>query len=369
MSGLLCALILASSAPARAQDTAGSNTGRQSFPAMMNPAISANGLFLAGMQMNDGSFVGRPPGEGEEDPNELAGQGEAFGTGLALQELEVQLQSVVDPYFKANLILALPGGEGIEAEEAYVTLTSIPRLLINIGKFKQPFGRENLAHTHALLKIDKSLVGQRMLGGEGLNDMGINVALLLPTPWFSELTVGADAGNNEVLYGNGGPAGLGTMAHWKNLLDLSQDTSMELGFSGATGLDAFDGRSVIGGADFTLRSHGRSRHQWNRMLWQSEFMWMQRENAPEDEALGGFYTTFEYSFSRRIWLGGSYDYVGLGSTEEPSMAATLIAIFAPTEFSALRVSGERQFLPGDHTIDSVVAQLNFTIGNHPAHSY
>ncbi len=332
----------------------------QTFPGLMNPAISVNGLFLAGIESDDGAIV--------KEPSELAGRGEGFGTGLAVQELEIQFQAAVDPYFKANLVVAIPGDEPFEVEEGYLTLTSLPRVLVNIGKIKEPFGRENLAHTHALLTIDKSLIGQRVFGEEGLNDIGLNAQILLPTPWFSELTIGGDAGNNEVVLGSGDPEGLSGMVHWKNLFDLGETATLEAGISGLIGKNAFDGRSIVAGADVTIKGGGRGRRQWNRYVWQNEFLIMDRQGADEDARLGGLYSTFEYALSRRWWIGGRYDYVGVFS-DDTAMAGTLIGVFAPTEFSAVRIQAQRQFLPDGHTADSIVGQLNFTLGAHPAHSY
>jgi hypothetical protein len=96
---------------------------------------------------------------------------------------------------------------------------------------------------------------------------------------------------------------------------------------------------------------------------------MAREGAPEDAELGGGYSTLEYSLGKRWWIGGRGDYVGLASDEDPTTAGSLIVVLAPTEFSAFRVQAQRQFLPEGHTADSLVGQLNFTIGTHPAHSY
>lgn len=340
--------------------------GNQTFPGLMNPAISANGLFLAGLERQDGVFVGLP---GEEEEGGLPGQGETFGTGLAIQELELQFTAAVDPYLRANMILALPGGEGIEAEEVYLTFTSIPRVLVNVGKMREPIGRENLAHTHALLTVDRALISQRVFGAEGQSDMGVNAAVLLPLPWYSEVILGVDAGNNEVLYGSGLPEGLGSYARWKNLAELGELATVELGVSGHTGLNAFDGRSALGGADLTLRGQGRAQNQWRRVIWQNELLVMSRENAEDDAMLGGLYSTLQVSPSRRVWVGGRFDYVGLLSTEAPTLGATAIAMITPTEFSAFRLQAQRQFLPDGHTVDSVVAQANFTIGTHPAHNY
>ncbi len=355
---------------AAAQDLPPPAPAGQTFPGAMNPSMSFNGLFLGGAEWDDGEIAGPHLG-GEAGEVAFPGAGETYGTGLNVQEMELQIQSNVDPYFKANVVLAIPGTEGLEIEEGYVQLVSIPRITVTVGKLKEPFGRENQTHTHALLTVDKSLVGQRVFGGEGLNDVAVNAAWLMPTPWFSELTLGVDRGSHEIVLNSGEPDGVGAMAHWRNLFDLSSGTTLEIGLSGLSGLNAYDGRSAVAGTDVTLKSHGRGRRQFNKLIWQSEYLWMDVDGAPADARLGGLYSTIEYAIARRFWLGGRYDLVGIPEPPEggQTQAATLIGVFVPTEFSALRLQGQRQFLPDDRTIDSVVAQLDFTIGAHPAHSY
>lgn len=353
-------------------------TPTQNFAALANPGISANGLFLAGIESDDGTIA--PPSWTGESAD-LAGKGETFGTGLSVQEMEIQLTSAVDPYFKANIVLAIPGTEGIEVEEGFVTVTGIPRMLINIGKIKEPFGRENLTHTHALLTIDRALISQRLFGEEGLNDVGVNAQILLPLPWYSQVTVGADAGQNDVVLGSGDAGGFGYLAHWKNVVDLGDNTTAEIGVSGLTGLDNIGGRSNVGGVDLTIKSHGSSKRQWNRLVWQSELMFADMgdakpgSNGGADTQIGGLYSTLEYSLTRRFWLGGRFDLVGLAPTGPTAvdggqtLGATAIAAFAPTEFSGVRMQAQRQFLPGGHTADSLTAQLSFVIGVHPGHAY
>ncbi|MSQ02083.1 MAG: hypothetical protein EXR71_09360 [Myxococcales bacterium] len=340
----------------------------QTFLGALNPQISFNGLFIAGAQLDDGAFADPHLG-GEAGEPAFEGAGESYGTGLNVQEMELQLRAAVDPYFNANVVLAVPGTEGIEVEEGYVQLVSIPRTTITIGKIKEGFGRENLTHTHALLTVDKSLVGQALLGGEGLNDVGVNAAFLLPTPWYSEILVSADRGSHAVLFNSGKPAGFGYLAHWKNLLALSYETSVELGVSGAAGQNDDEGLSKLGGVDITVKSHGRGSRQRNRLIWQSELMFLDRDGE-RGRTLGGVYSTVEYSLTSRVWLGGRYDYLGIaGRDSDQAQAATAIFVYAPTEFSAVRVQAQRQWAPAGHTVDSVVGQLNFTIGAHPAHSY
>ncbi len=364
------------SLPSRAMAADGGGGG-QSFISAMNPGISANGLFLAGVESDDGTIQ---PASWTGKSQALAGKGETYGTGISVQEMEVQLTAAVDPYFKANMVLSIPGTEGIGVEEGNVTMTAVPHLLLNIGKIKEPFGRENMTHTHALLTIDRALISQKVFGSEGLNDVGINAQYMLPLPWYSQFTLGFDAGQNDVVLGSGNAGGLGYLAHWKNLIDLSDNYSAEIGVSGLTGLDDIGGRSVVGGADITVKGHGSNHHQWNRLIWQNEFIYANKTGSranlsTDDRQLGGFYSTLEYSLTRVFWLGGRFDLVGLpGATEKSwnggqTLAGTAIAVLAPTEFSSFRVQAQRQFLPGGHTADSVTGQLNFVIGVHPAHSY
>ncbi len=339
----------------------------QDFPGLMNPSIAVNGLFLAGVQTRDGTLTGPA---GADEP--LPGEGETFGTGLSAQEFEVQFKAAVDPYLDANVVLAVPGFEGIEIEEGYVTLRTLPGVLVRAGKIKEAFGRENLTHTHALLTVDRALVSQAVFGEEGLNDVGIDAQFLLPAPWFSELTLGVDAGSNEVVLGSGAPGGVGTMAHWRNLVDLGDTTTLELGVSGLTGLAAAGGRSVVGGIDLTLKGHGTGARQFQRIVWQNELLVAQRRDAGTTTTVAdGLYSTLEGSFSRRFWLGGRFDVVGLDADTAAgrTLGASVIGVFAPTEFSAYRLQAQRQFLPDGHTSDSLVGQLSFTLGAHPAHAY
>ena len=60
---------------------------------------------------------------------------------LEMREAEVSLQAVVDPYARADFFLAA-SPEGLEIEEGFLTLTSLPGgLLAKVGQLKEQFGR------------------------------------------------------------------------------------------------------------------------------------------------------------------------------------------------------------------------------------
>ena len=99
------------------------------------------------------------------------------------------MSSSVDSYLRADLILALPGGEGVEMEEGFVTTLGLPsNLALKVGKFYADLCKHNSLHTHRFPFIDPPLVNERLLGDEGLNEVGISLNWLAPTPLYSELS-------------------------------------------------------------------------------------------------------------------------------------------------------------------------------------
>ena len=127
---------------------------------------------------------------------------------LSLQESEVSLQAIVDPYARADFFLAF-GEEGVEVEEGYVTFPALPGgLLVKAGKFRAAFGRQNEWHNHSLPWIDRPLVAFNLLGGDigepdtGIKDAGVSVSRLIPAPGelFLEATAQVYRGDSGTLF-------------------------------------------------------------------------------------------------------------------------------------------------------------------------
>ena len=89
-------------------------------------------------------------------------QGSYISTGKKnvdayLNETEISLQSVVDPYIRADFFLsfgrdAITGKYGVEVEEGYLTTLALPaKLQLKAGKFKEAVGRINPIPTPCLL--------------------------------------------------------------------------------------------------------------------------------------------------------------------------------------------------------------------------
>ncbi|HWH80276.1 MAG TPA: hypothetical protein VNT76_23010, partial [Candidatus Binatus sp.] len=160
-----------------------------------NPAISVNGLFGGGYSSNP------------ETTRRLSNPD--FRNGFNFQEAEFQFTADVDPYWKANFILAVDRAGKVDIEEGYVTSEQLPYDLmprdtsLKLGKFYAGFGKHNLLHAHQFPFINRPLISQAVFGDEGLKEPGLGVSYLLPSSWFSEVTFQGLAGENDALFRNG----------------------------------------------------------------------------------------------------------------------------------------------------------------------
>lgn len=255
--------------------------------------------------------------------NLIGAAGPAAGTSSiapqpswTLQESEVSLQSVVDPYARADFFLAF-GEEGVEVEEGYVTFNALPAgLLLKGGKFRANFGRLNAFHNHSLPWVDRPIVMFNLLGGStdepdtGIKDAGISVSRHFP---LGNVFVEA---NGEVFRGESGAifkasrrSDLSAVAHLKNYLDLSERANVEAGLSYGRGKNenGSDYATEIYGADFTYRWRPLERAIYRSLALRSELIWSRREQLDRRVNAFGYYTSADYQFARRWTAGVRYD--------------------------------------------------------------
>jgi len=332
-----------------------------------NPAISVNGLF-------GGGYSSRPA-----MTRRLTGLD--FQNGFNFQEAEFQFTADVDPYWKANFILAVNRAGNAEIEEGYVTSEQLPYDLLprdtslKLGKFFAGFGKHNLLHAHQFPFIDPPLVNQAVFGDEGLKEPGVGLAYLLPTSWFSEITFQGLAGENDRLFRaseDAKPRGA-YLGRWKNFFDLSDETTLELGNSYIAGRNSDAGHrlSQAVGADLTIKWRPLRQSMEKRLIWQNEYIFFQRDRSRDPSSRGGgLYSSLQYQFSRLWWLQGRYDLLGVPKLDDGRKHrwTTLVAL-VPSEFSALRLQHSYTTQDRGGPVNQVLLQLSFTIGSHPAHQY
>lgn len=390
------------------QPAATQGGGAVSAAARLLPNISVIGDFIV-----DAS----PEGSTQED-----------GTRAGVREVELALQSVVDPYFRGDFILGLSDLEGIAIEEAYITTASLPwQLQARLGRFHMPLGKQNTTHRAELHTIEYPHVIQQFLGAEAAKGTGLWVSrIFAPLGFFQELQLTAV----DQLFGEGHhdeegaeeeepltpePAnrrlsGLGYSARLRNYIDISEAANIEGSLTAATGKhaggtascgtfgpgDAFfltdcpDGlnagnvRTSLYGLDLTFRWRPLEQGLYKSFILQGE--WMRRENHELSESFArndtvvfldspafssdGAYLFARYQIGRRLFLGARGDWVEDPDGEDATFkAASAYLQFHPSEFSKIVAMFERGMPSEGKDVNRLVLQATFAIGPHRPHPF
>ncbi len=377
---LLPAILLLCATAASAQTTTTTSTSSTAtgLSRLLNPAISVNALLL---------------GQASRDVKT------AEANGIDLQEVEMQLSAIVDPFWRADVIFAVHPAHGHdhgEAEDtdehafahaeyiwdvevAAITYRNMPRGFgLVVGKFYLPIGKYLPLHTHQYPFVKMPVGLSAFVGDHGLTEVGAELAWTIPLPWFSDLTA----------YGVSGRVGpfdphsrdLTWGGRWVNLWDLSAETTLELSGSGLVGpalhhADEPAGKLAMYGADLTIKWISSARSHGPALTWTTEVLMPDPEHGTGDPL--GFYSYIQYRFARTWWLGvtGGFAHDVHDEHAEPDHRRDLYEYKAnvtltPSEFSAIRL--ELSYLEDpDGGFDDlrIALQGNFTIGSHPAHLY
>lgn len=373
---LLSLLLLSPAAPA-AESDAPASRGKA-----FNPDISVNflGLGQQGTALSDSrTAVPRK--------------------GIRIQEAELHFSADVDAYLRAVTVFAVKQEDGdsaykLDPEEIYAETLSLPHVSLKGGKFKLALGRHNLLHTHAFAFIDAPLAHQRILGDEGLNEKGVSAAVLMPfLPWYSEVTLQAFTLDNERLFASRNSGDLGGLAHLRNLWDLSDSATVQLGLTGLGGNNQFGKRSTVVGTDLTFKWRPTEGGKYRALIWSTEYLLAQRAGMTADrdvadptnpaatvtitesvKELGGLATWLQFQFAQRWWVQGRYEYLGVPRSPTPSLAVvdrqSALLGFLPSEFSGLRFQYDRTHDRARPRVDHTYSlQLVVSLGAHPAHAY
>jgi hypothetical protein len=295
-----------------------------------------------------------------------------------LNETELSLQAVVDPYARADFFLSFgrdpeTGKYGVEVEEGYLTTLSLPaRLQLKAGKFKEAVGRINPMHAHALPFIDLPNAYVNYFG-DGLNDEGASLSWLLPTKKvYQELIFQVTSGLGESpIFNRGENNRLIYLGHLKNSFTLNENATLEIGLTGITGPNDSSRATNLGAADITYKWKPVKLNTYKSLTWQSELYYSQANYTSTDSRNSfGLYSFLQYQLAKRWFLTGRYDYA-----EKPydrsivEQAYSLTAGWYATEFSKIELEGKTT----DETVGSRYYQAwlrwIFVIGAHGAHQY
>ena len=297
--------------------------------------------------------------------------------GFRLHEVETSFQMVIDPYARADIFVAVvPEEEAVELEEAFITFLSLPGgLRAEAGIFRSRFGRLNQIHPPEVTFVDYPLPLERYFGEEGLVETGISMSALISNPWdlFWEAVLEVTNGDNETAFNGNATNDLAYTGHFTTFFDLSDNATLELGGSFASGKNDLLGnqRTNIYGVDLTYKWKPLDRGLYRSFSWQSELFLVNKEiSASEKSDAAGFYSYLIWQIGRRWYLSGRYDRAGLiesvNESEEKYVAALT---FFPSNFQTLRFQSTTMKESNGATNSILSFQLNFAIGAHGAHTY
>jgi hypothetical protein len=295
--------------------------------------------------------------------------------GLEFHEAELALQAIVDPYARADFFIAF-GEEGVELEEGYLTLTSLPGgLTARVGKFRAAFGRVNTMHNDALPWIDRPLVTENLVNGEeGINDAGVSLSRILPAPKgiFLEAIGQAYRGDSGTLFEANRRDDISVVGRLRGYGDITENTNLEMGFSYARGHNDLGSNFLTNlyGIDTTLRWKPLRRAIYHSFLWRNEFVWSRRDQLVGQQRAFGMYSAAEYRLNRRWTVGGRFDW-----SERPTNASqqdsgfSALLTYWPSGFSQIR--GQYRFAryDGKQDANELRFQFLFVLGAHGAHAF
>jgi len=323
--------------------------------------------------------------EGERTDPRRAGTFKGREDRVFPREVEIAMTGRVDPYARADFFFEFaeeaefePAGDGFEVrrelevgiEEAYLTLLQLPLgLQPRFGKMRPRFGRLNELHQHDLPQVDRPNVLVNFFGEEQLTETGAEVHVLLPTPFFQEVSVGVFNGDNEESFGGResfeDPL---LIAHLRNFFELGEGSALQIGLSGARGPNAPDQRTALAGLDVT--------YKWTppddpfTAFWlQGEFLYSHREADEDDRDRYGAYLFGEYRFSRRFSIGTRMDWSEFPEDGGREWAVSPYVTLWASDFFRFRLQYKHTDRNFGEDLEEILLQATFTLGHHPAHRF
>lgn len=366
----------------------------------LNPDISAIIDFAGGWYQDDTGTI-----KSGDDPGH---------TGFNAQAIELALQAVVDPYFRADIYLTIPNLRGLEVEEAFLTTTHLPaNFQIRAGIFRAGLGRQNAQHLHLQDFTRRPGINAQLLGVDGLRAPGLEVAWLVPKiPFYLVLAASAfsveaaDVDQPLQTFGGGARYDFAYVATARAFFPFTHTTSLYAGLnyahgktsqrvsgnmalpSTAEGLTLYDNYyDNLYGADLYLKWQPASQaRSYASVAWQTEYFLRQIPNLlingmRHQQLEGGMYSQVVVQLHRRWYLGVRGELMGIpsGDNVKREYAGAGSITWALSEFSRVRLYGEvrygPRFLPEDATphparvSGAAFLQLEAGIGAHGARPF
>lgn len=302
-----------------------------------------------------------------------------------VREAEIMFYAPIDHLFDGMMSAAAHREGGVsmfEVHEAYIGSTKlVPRSRFRLGQFFLGVGRLNRFHRHEWPFVVAPKVQEQFFGQEGALDSGFEYSYLTPLPFFLELTAGV---TNGWVYGhshNDGekprkPTHYGRMATY---FELPADSGAQTGVNYLSRTTAKAERMILTGVDLVAkwRYGGVLAFLLQGELWHRS---LKPRDSDEEKSLGA-YLLPQYAVSSSLQVGVLLDYYTVLSLknitgekiENAEKRITPTITYKPSEFSSFRLAYEWSAAKQDNTptrnSQSLLTQVTFMIGAHPAHDF
>jgi len=368
-----------------------------------NPALS---LILSGTYTNT-----------SQDPNDYRISGffnsGAIGPGprsFSLGESELGISANIDPYFYGAANIAITPDNEADVEEAFVQTTALGSgFTVKFGRFFSGIGYMNEQHAHTWDFVDAPLAYQAFLGTQ-LNDDGLQVRWVAPTPLFLEF--GAEVGRGSNFPGserdkNGNGRGAvfahlggdwGVSSSWRAGISYTQASPQDrtedtTNLAGDAVTNAFSGKSRLWIADFVWKWAPNGNPARQNFKLQTEYFYRRESGTLTYDVTGlasadayssrqsGGYVQAVYQFAPRWRTGLRYDRLDSGTVDLASNAAfleqanthpsrvTWMADYNPSEFSRIRLQLASDRAREGKTDNQIFVQYQMSLGAHGAHIF
>lgn len=380
-------------APAASAPSTEASENAAPIPSLNGVTISPTGINFRGLEL---SFILDVAGAAftSKEPMQTGGH-DPTANGFNLQQLELSVNTAVDPYFRftSNIVFSQ---FGVEVEEAYAATTALPgSLQLRAGQFLTLFGRINPTHPHAWDFVDQPFAVGRVFGGEGNRGLGVEASWLSPLPWYLEVvgsvTDASGASTARSFLGGGGggvrsPLDFQFTGAVKQFFPLADELSLVWGLSAADGPTptGYLNRADVFGTDVYLKYRPLESGSTTVLSFQGELFYRRRQVPADVISDVSGYGQVLWRFAQRWATAARYEFGsparGLdgalaNDALDPDWTANRQRIsanftFWPTEFSRLRLQGATDLAGWKDRPDySVFLALEVVMGAHGAHAF
>jgi hypothetical protein len=318
-------------------------------------------------------------------------------------ELELVINGYLNPYARADFVVAWHGEHNAEIEEAYATiLRGLPfGMNLRAGKYLLEFGRLNPVHPHAYSFVQRPLPHSYLFGSHGLDDMAIRSSIMLPAgETYTELMVAllkGDAlatlhhGEEEEEHEHEGDDDRdpGFFGRLTSSLAVSDYSELAFGVSALNAVYAFSEdstspgqlRSWLFGGDIKYKFKP-SRYTSLQIESEGIVRIGESDEAGDDLISYGAYGYVDYRFRQKYNVGAILEWVTLEEEEHIDVGGEhqihkhdiwqtgLFAGYAPIEETSLvRLVGNWTEPEQGDGFWEVILQFVFSLGPHQPHNF